>query len=73
MANTSRLEKEYAQYISSGRWICSKSPTGAHYWKEVTEDESGIFVCKYCYEVRRFPVIYEAGKYLHLDSLCEME
>lgn len=62
MAETTYLEKEHASYIESGCWICTKSPTGAHYWKEVIIHEHGIFVCKYCYEVREFPTTFDDAK-----------
>ena len=45
------------KYIQSGYWKCTNSPTGAHHWKEY----SGLWVCKYCGDVRKWPkTFYEA-------------
>jgi len=55
------LGKWDREYILSGRWICDKSPTGAHYWREYTAERRGIFICKHCFEVREFPVTLEAA------------
>jgi len=67
MAEPVRLTKEYARYISSGCWICGESPTGAHHWREYP-DEAGVFICKYCYEAKEFPIIFQSGKYLRLSG-----
>ena len=58
MVKTSYISKKDAEYIRSGRWICKPSPTGAHHWVEVPEVKTGQFVCKYCYDNRKFPVTY---------------
>jgi hypothetical protein len=34
------------EYLSSGRWKCDKSPSGAHYWIIHTYQ----MTCKYCDE-----------------------
>ena len=59
MANTSRISKRDASYISEGSWICKPSPTGAHHWVEAREVEPGLFVCRYCLDNRRFPTTYD--------------
>jgi hypothetical protein len=41
------------EYIASGRWKCSKSPTGAHWWIEDTSDH-GEFECRFCHRRRKF-------------------
>lgn len=55
MASQAELNREY---VSSGRWKCDKSPTGAHHWVRLTHTtrllEGGYFNCKYCNDVRRF-------------------
>ncbi len=58
------ISPEYARYIRSGVWKCTPqpplppSPTGAHHWIEVTGPDilPGTFVCKYCWENKRFPL-----------------
>ena len=40
--------KEDKEYLESGNWKCSKSPSKAHYW--LISD--GDMKCKYCSEVR---------------------
>ena len=49
------IARQDKDYNDSGRWKCSKSPTGAHHWIEakVGEAEPGTFVCKYCFEVSK--------------------
>jgi len=48
----------YQQYIESGCWKCTSSPTGAHHW---IEQDSSHFACKYCQATRVMPVtIYDA-------------
>lgn len=37
-------EWNYQEYLSRKKWKCSKSPTGAHYWKG---DETCL-ICEYC-------------------------
>ena len=41
---TQQNEWAYREYIESGRWKCSQSPTGAHYWI----GSSILLQCKYC-------------------------
>jgi hypothetical protein len=45
------------QYLESGCWRCDsrKSPTGAHYWKDL-HGHSGRFQCIYCGEKRSMGV-----------------
>lgn len=62
MANTSHISKRDADYISSGNWICEKSPTNAHHWIEAREVEYGLFVCRYCLDNRKFPTTYSTYK-----------
>lgn len=56
------LEKEYADYIRSGAWICTPvpplppSPTGAHHWICAGGD---IWVCKYCWDNRTFELRFK--------------
>ena len=52
------ISPEYARYLRSGVWKCDKSPTGAHHWIEVKADgvAAGTFVCKHCWDNRRFPL-----------------
>ena len=59
MFNPTSISRADAHYIRSGSWICKPSPTGAHYWVEVREIESGLFVCKYCLERRKFPLTFD--------------
>ena len=58
------LSKEYARYIRSGVWRCDKSPTGAHHWidAKVEGAKSGTFVCKYCWEIKVFPLSFYGNK-----------
>jgi hypothetical protein len=51
------VTKTDTEYIRSGKWICKKSPTGAHHWVE-DKYMSGIFMCRYCGKSKKFPVIY---------------
>lgn len=48
----------HKEYLESGVWKCTQSPTGAHYWVEINKNEEtrGLFLCKYCLDVKRFPV-----------------
>ena len=56
MAKTPDLTNE-EKYLKSECWKCDDSPTGAHHWKEY----DGLWVCKYCGEVRKWPkTFYEA-------------
>lgn len=45
------IKNPYNDYIKSGRWKCTDSPTGAHFWVE----RDGKFLCKYCGEERPVP------------------
>ena len=50
--------KQDRDYLKSGNWKCEKSPTGAHRWIEVLDEETRPipeFKCKWCRVVRRFP------------------
>lgn len=53
MAKLGSIEQQYQDYIKSERWKCAESPTNAHHWVE--RQSSGIFTCKHCAGVRRFP------------------
>lgn len=57
MASMSGLDKLDREYVRSGRWKCDKSPTGAHHWVE--RSPNGIFICKWCFDVRRFPRTFD--------------
>lgn len=50
------------EYYKSGRWKCSKSPTGAHHWVELTSSRkvSGMWHCKYCNDVTKFPLTWQS-------------
>ena len=64
MAEYTLTSKSDAEYYRSGSWICKPlppfdpSPTGAHHWIEVTEVGVGIFMCKYCFESRKFATTF---------------
>jgi len=49
----------YEQYLASDVWKCADSPTNAHHWVEIQnvagEFHTGLWYCKYCYDVRMFP------------------
>lgn len=46
-------------YLRSGVWKCSKSPTGAHYWREIRNSKpKGLFYCIHCKDVKRFPIAF---------------
>ena len=60
MAGPTYLTKMDVEYILNGCWICKKSPTGAHYWKEVPSVKPGMFVCIYCFESREFPLTFSS-------------
>ena len=45
----------HSEYLESDVWRCNESPTGAHHWIGVGVQGSGIFYCKWCLEVKRFP------------------
>ena len=51
------LAKQHKEYIASGRWKCPPSPTNAHHW--IDHHSDGIFVCKYCFDVRKFPRTFD--------------
>lgn len=56
---TELIDKEY---IKSGVWKCSESPTGAHHWVELRVGRlanTGHFYCIYCYDVKKFPIHWE--------------
>ena len=55
------ISKADAEYIRSGRWMCSESPTGAHHWVETSV--SKLFDCKYCHVNRKFSVVYMDGNF----------
>ena len=48
----------YDEYVVSGIWRCSSSPTGAHHWVEMAEAQklkrAGVFRCVHCNDVRKF-------------------
>ncbi len=52
----------YNEYIASDVWKCKDSPSGAHYWVQMVETEKlageGYFCCKYCHDVRKFPLTF---------------
>ena len=53
------MNVEDKEYLASGRWKCADSPTGAHRWIEVSDEEGHHtleFHCYWCHEVRKFPV-----------------
>jgi len=42
-------------YLKSEEWKCTKSPTGAHFWKETSKEYGlGLFHCQYCSIDRTF-------------------
>ncbi len=51
------LDRQHKKYIESGRWKCPDSPTNAHHWVEHSGD--GIFICKWCMDVRKFPRTFD--------------
>jgi hypothetical protein len=44
MGQRSMKESENQEFMTSDRWKCSKSPSGAHHWIIRT----GQMTCKYC-------------------------
>jgi hypothetical protein len=40
------------QYLKNEKWKCSKSPTGSHFWKVISDIKKGMLVsdqvCRYC-------------------------
>jgi hypothetical protein len=73
MDRQTRLDRKY---IEGDSWRCSEAPVnpecpqqvkhqvGAHYWAERwCGDKLGkVFICKYCFEIRKFPTkIYLGG------------
>lgn len=48
----------YKQYLESDTWKCGESPTGAHHWIARGGHSEGIFVCKYCMDVRKLPTAF---------------
>ncbi len=58
MAKPEYLSKSDTEYYRSGRWICKASPTNAHHWVEAPSIAHGLFVCKYCGDSKRFPIVY---------------
>lgn len=50
----------YRRYAEGKTWRCGDSPTGAHYWVDV-EGSHGLFRCKHCNDVRKFPVSLDAA------------
>jgi len=59
MGKLTGLDKWYNDYLRSDRWKCSESPTGAHHWVEHHSD--GIFICKWCFDVKRFPRTFQGA------------
>lgn len=61
------------EYLTSGVWKCVKSPSGAHHWVHMTETmdlaRDGYFRCKYCYDVRRFPLSWQQVNPMSKDRL----
>jgi len=59
MGRKAGIIKSDEEYIKSEVWKCNQSPTGAHYWIQLTQTlelyKSGYFTCKYCHDVRKFP------------------
>lgn len=56
-------------YVRSGVWKCRKSPTGAHFYRRMTQTKKlhrdGYFICQYCNDVRQFPTTWaEASELL---------
>lgn len=49
-------------YFKSGIWKCPDSPTGAHHWVHMEQTEKlrndGYFQCKYCEDVRCYPIYW---------------
>jgi len=45
----------HSAYLESDVWRCNKSPTGAHHWIGIGKQGSGIYYCKWCLEVKKFP------------------
>ena len=43
--------KDYCEYEKEGKWQCSLSPSGSHYWLLNSRQEGK---CKYCGECRVF-------------------
>lgn len=51
------LYNNHIAYVQSGCWKCPDSPSGAHHWIEKSHATlPGVFYCKWCYEVKEFPV-----------------
>lgn len=58
MAKYSLITRLDKKYILDGNWMCKASPTNAHHWIEATALDSGLFVCRYCGDTRRFPTTF---------------
>jgi len=43
-----KLERDNIDYIVSGKWRCSSSPTGSHFW-DVLDTH---WECRHCHEKR---------------------
>ena len=58
----------YKEYLVSDVWKCDKSPSGAHYWKELQHGRYSIhtemFVCQHCGSAKRFPINYETTSFV---------
>lgn len=49
----------HKRYLDSDAWKCG-SPTGAHHWVQMVQTKKlakeGYFQCRYCKDVKRFPI-----------------
>ena len=69
------VTKANLAYINSGSWKCPKAVvnpdfpaqvehnTGAHHWVErwFGDKVGHAFICRYCFDVRRFTTNYKSG------------
>ena len=62
-------------YLESDVWKCPDSPTGAHHWKELNhlEASSGLFYCKWCFDVKQFPTSWSYSQWLGTKSTEAVE
>lgn len=64
---------QHKDYLDSDVWKCEASPTGAHYWIErlVQGLSKGHFYCRWCFDVRKFPVDYTtATAFTRKTNIC---
>ena len=57
-------KREDEEYLESGRWKCSKSPSGSHHWKVTSSiDDGSEQRCANCDEVRKLERYYKDKTY----------